>query len=138
MTHVNRLLLGAAMALTAALTAAPGLADPFTLMIWEHPDQIALRIDAGPDGQAYWGGYMAFAEAAGAAEVLRGGSALMTDATVTVTSGAAPGASGPLVLGGYFQIDVPDLAAARDWAARLPAAETGAIVIHPGYPAPGM
>jgi hypothetical protein len=134
MTHMNRLLLAAAL----ALSTAPALADPYTLMIWEHPDQIALRTDAGPDGQAYWGGYMAFAEAAGAAEVLRGGLALMTDATVTVTSGGAAATSGPLVLGGYFQIDVPDLAAARDWADRLPAAETGAIVIHPGYPAPGM
>ena len=123
-----------------ALLTTPALAEPFTLMIWEHPDKIALRTDTGPDGQAYWGGYMAFAEAAGAAEVLRGGSALMTDATVTVTvaAAAANAATGPLVLGGYFQIDVPDLAAARDWAARLPAAETGAIVIHPGYPAPGM
>ena len=131
---MTRLLLAAAL----AFTAAPALAEPFTLMIWEHPDQIALRTDTGPDGQAYWGGYMAFAEAAGAAEVLRGGSALMTDGTATVGQADRPATPGPLVLGGYFQIDVPDLAAARDWAARLPAAGTGAVVIHPGYPAPGM
>ena len=122
----------------ALLAAAPAAAEPFTLMIWETPEDIALRTDTTEAGQAYWGGYMAFAQEAGAAGILRGGSALMTDAGSIVTLGAAPAATGPLLLGGYFQIDVPDLAAAQDWAAKLPAAATGAVAIHPGYPAPGM
>jgi hypothetical protein len=127
-----------ALAAAAALLAAPALAEPFTLMIWETPEDIALRTDTTEAGQAYWGGYMAFAEAAGAAGVLRGGSALMTEAGRIVTIGATPAAPGPLLLGGYFQIEVPDLAAARAWAAKLPAAATGAVAIQPGYPAPGM
>jgi len=39
--------------------------------------------------------------------------------------------------GGYFIIDVVDMAAAEYWAARCPAAQWGAIEIrpyHPGYP----
>jgi hypothetical protein len=123
---------------TALLAGAPAVAEPFTLMIWETPEELALRTDTTAAGQAYWGSYMAFAEEAGAAGVLRGGSPLMTDASAIVTLGATPAAAGRLRLGGYFQIDVPDLAAASDWAAKLPASQTGAVAIHPGYPAPGM
>ena len=122
----------------ATFLAAPAVAEPFTLMIWETPEEIALRTDTTEAGQAYWGAYMAFAQEAGAAGVIRGGSALMTDVASIVTLGAAPSAEGALLLGGYFQIDVPDLAAAKDWAAKLPASRTGAVAIHQGYPAPGM
>ena len=122
----------------AILVAAPAFAEPFTLMIWETPEEIALRTDTTEAGQAFWAAYMAFAQEAGAAGVIRGGSALMTDAAAIVTLGAGPSAGGALLLGGYFQIDVPDLAAAKDWAAKLPASRTGAVAIHPGYPAPGM
>jgi hypothetical protein len=127
------------LALAAALiAAAPAVAEPFTLMIWETPEEIALRTDTTNAGLTYWGGYMAFAEEAGAAGVLRGGAPLMTEADSIVTLGTAQEAMGPLRLGGYFQIEVPDLAAAKDWAAKLPASRTGAVAIHPGYPAPGM
>lgn len=122
----------------AALFTTPALAEPFTLMIWETPEDIALRTDTSEAGQAYWAGYMAFAEEAGAAGVIRGGSPLETDTVVTVAEAAPEFAAGALVLGGYFQIDVPDLATARDWAAKLPASKTGAVAIHPGYPAPAM
>ncbi len=125
-------------AAAAALLAAPAIGEPFTLMIWESPEELALRTDTTAAGHAYWGGYMAFAEEAGAASILRGGSALRTEAGSIVTLGTAQEATGALRLGGYFQIDVPDLGSARDWAAKLPASRTGAVAIHPGYPAPGM
>ena len=121
----------------AALTT-PALAGPFTLMIWETPEDIALRTDTTEAGQAYWAAYMAFAEEAGAAGIMRGGSPLATDTVVTVAATETDREEGPLVLGGYFQIDGPDLAAAKSWAEKVPAHATGAIVIHPGYPAPGM
>ncbi|MFD0901238.1 YciI family protein [Actinomadura sediminis] len=35
------------------------------------------------------------------------------------------------VLGGYYVIDVPDLDAALDWAARCPGARDGSIVVRP-------
>jgi hypothetical protein len=43
-----------------------------------------------------------------------------------------------LVLGGFFVIDVADVSAATDWAAKLPAAETGAVEIRSAISAPGM
>lgn len=35
------------------------------------------------------------------------------------------------VLGGYYVIDVPDLDAALDWAARCPGARDGSVVVRP-------
>jgi hypothetical protein len=35
------------------------------------------------------------------------------------------------VLGGYYVVDVPDLDAALDWAARSPAAKQGSIEVRP-------
>jgi hypothetical protein len=34
-------------------------------------------------------------------------------------------------LGGFYEIDVPDLDTALDWAARCPAAATGAVEVRP-------
>jgi len=127
-----------ALALTLAL-AAPAAAEPFTLMIYEAPGQLALRTDAGADGAAYWGSYATFAAEAGAAGILRGGQALVTDpAAIVTTAGPGAHATAPLALGGYFQIDVTDMDAALDWARRLPAATTGVVEVRPGFPAPGM
>jgi hypothetical protein len=127
-----------ALALTLAL-AAPAEAEPFTLMIYESGGQLALRTDAGAKGTAYWGTYATFAAEAGAASILRGGQALVTDpAAIVTTAGPGAHATSRLALGGYFQIDVADIDAALDWARRLPAATTGVVEVRPGFPAPGM
>lgn len=42
------------------------------------------------------------------------------------------------VLGGFFMIDVVDRDAAVAWAAKAPAALTGAIEVRPAFPAPPM
>lgn len=117
-----------AAALALAL-ACPFAADaaPFTLMIHEAPSAIALRADPGPEGAAYWAGFAAFSRQAAASGVLRGGAALEP----------APGADG-LLLGGYFIIDVPDAAAARDWARRLPVAPGGRVDVIAHAAAPAM
>jgi hypothetical protein len=39
-------------------------------------------------------------------------------------------------LGGYFVIDVPDLDAALDWAARSPASAYGSTEVRPVLPPP--
>lgn len=47
---------------------------------------------------------------------------------------AGPYAETQEQLGGYYIIDVPDLDQAIDWAARCPAARTGAIEVRPVWP----
>jgi hypothetical protein len=47
----------------------------------------------------------------------------------TVTDG--PFAETREVLGGFYVIDVPDLDAALDWAARCPGARDGSVVVRP-------
>jgi hypothetical protein len=47
----------------------------------------------------------------------------------TITDG--PFAESREVLGGYYVIDVPDLDAALDWAARCPGAREGSVVVRP-------
>jgi hypothetical protein len=51
------------------------------------------------------------------------------DGRRTVTDG--PFAETREVLGGFCVIDVPDLDAALDWAARCPGARDGAVVVRP-------
>jgi hypothetical protein len=51
------------------------------------------------------------------------------DGRPTVTDG--PFAETREVLGGFYVIDVPDLDAALDWAARCPGARDGSVVIRP-------
>ncbi len=129
--------------LASALTACAATADaaPFTLLIYETPEDLALRTDATDKGAAYWGAYAAIGKEMSAAGVLKGGSALVTG-QVTTVSGTGPAASAfatsPLALGGYFQIDVADEAAAIVWARKIPAAATGAVEVRTGYAVPGM
>jgi hypothetical protein len=42
-----------------------------------------------------------------------------------------PAGKAMLKLSGYLVIDVADTAAARDWAAKVPAAKTGRVDIYP-------
>lgn len=51
------------------------------------------------------------------------------DGTRSVTDG--PFAESREVLGGFYVIDVPDLDAALDWAARCPGARDGSVVVRP-------
>ena len=50
---------------------------------------------------------------------------------VTVMSVLVFMQQGPVVLGGYYLIDVPDLDAALEWAGRCPAAQWGSVEIRP-------
>lgn len=52
-----------------------------------------------------------------------------------VTDG--PFAESREILGGFYVIDVPDLDAALDWAARCPGARDGSIVVRPVADIPG-
>ncbi len=56
--------------------------------------------------------------------------------TVRLRSGARQVAAGPFastaeVLTGYYVVDVADIAAAEDWAARIPSAPYGSVEVRP-------
>jgi hypothetical protein len=133
--------LSAALAALTLAAAQPAVAEPWTILIYETEAELALRTDPSEAGAAYWGAYAAYGKALADAGVLRGGAALDPAAVLTVSpagTGERPLAAAPLALGGYFQIDVPDRAAALGWAAKAPAAATGAVELRKGFPAPGM
>lgn len=136
-----------AAATVMGLAARPAAAEPFTLLVYERADQLALRSDTGARGKAYWDAYAEAGKAMQAANVLRGGAPLDLPKTASTVrrlnvskAHVSPGSptTGPLSLGGFFIIDVADRAAAEVWAARLPAAQTGAVEVRPNIASPTM
>ena len=91
--------------------------------------------DTDADGPA-WGAYTKAMIEAG---VLVDGNALHpshTARTLRIRDGRRELVDGPTrtpknQLGGYYIIDVPDLDAALEWAARNPAAARGAVEVRP-------
>lgn len=87
------------------------------------------------DGAA-WGSYTRALIDAG---VMVGGNALHpagTATTLRLRDGVRDVQDGPYAatkehLGGYYVIEVPDLDAALEWAARNPAASMGAVEVRP-------
>ena len=90
---------------------------------------------ADTEGPA-WGAYTKVMAEAG---ILAGGAALHpapTGTTVRLHDGRRDVQDGPYAdtkeqLGGFYLIDVPDLDAALEWAARNPAAASGAVEVRP-------
>jgi hypothetical protein len=115
--------------LAAALllaTAAPAAAEPFTLVIYESPQDLAARSD--PErAPAYWASYAAFGEALAKEGAMIGGGAVETAATGGLVGRPA---AEPLSYSGHFVIEAADLAAAVRWAERLPAARTGRVEVR--------
>jgi hypothetical protein len=143
MTHYRNLLIAASLAasMSAALSPSLAQAEAFTLMIHEAPAEFAKRTDKGDAGMAYWKAYADFGKAAGEAGIMRGGAALagpQSAASVSQSGKAPPAAGDGLIFGGYFQIDVENIDAAREWAMRLPAASTGRVDIFMNIPGPAM
>ena len=83
--------------------------------------------------------YGEFAEAARAAGVLVGGDELSSTTSATTVRvrdrerlvSDGPYAEVKEALGGYFILDCPSLNDALDWAARIPAAQHGAVEVRP-------
>ncbi|HEX3436498.1 MAG TPA: YciI family protein [Pseudacidobacterium sp.] len=82
--------------------------------------------------------YIAYSEALAKAGALRGTNALLPSATakiVRVDKVKAQVMDGPYAdskeqIGGYYLIEVPDLDAAVEWAARCPAAGHGTVEVR--------
>lgn len=92
-----------------------------------------------PDFEAYMGEWFAYSQALEAAGIEFSGEALQgteTATTVQIRDGQRVVTDGPFVeskevVGGFYMIDVPDLDAALDWAAKIPNAPFGSIEVRP-------
>ena len=110
----------------------------YTILIYENEAAFSSRTDERRK-EAYWGSYRAYTQALQAAGVMVGGAGLQPPplgTTVRQRDGKRQVQDGPYAetkeqLGGYYEIDVADLDTALDWAARCPAAATGAVEVRP-------
>ena len=115
----------------------------YAVLVYETPAELAAREDP-VRASAYWAAYTAYSQALVAAGVAAGGAGLQPPAsatTVRLREGKRRVQDGPFadtkeLLGGLFMIDVPDLSAALEWAARCPSAATGSVEVRPMLPPP--
>ena len=114
----------------------------YTLLYFETSKEQARR--DSPDAPVYWGAWTAYMGAMAAAGVMVSGNGLMPPTTATtlrVANGARQVEDGPFAdtkeqLGGYVVLDVANLDAALEWAARAPCATAGSVEIRPVMPPP--
>jgi hypothetical protein len=115
----------------------------YAILVYETPAELAAREDP-TRALGYWAAYTAYSKALVEAGVAAGGAGLHAPAmatTVRLRDGKRQVQDGPFadtkeLLGGLFMIDVPDMSAALDWAARCPASTTGSVEVRPMLPPP--
>lgn len=111
----------------------------YAILVYEPPSAFQARQSDDPGHEAYSGAYGAYMQALSEAGVFRPGTVLEppeTASTLRVNGSGRRVQDGPYAdtkeqLGGMFLIEVPDLDAALEWAARCPAASTGAVEVRP-------
>ncbi len=113
----------------------------YTLLIYTTPEELALRSDP-TNQQEYWAAWPRYAKSLVDAGVHAGGAGLQlpeTATTVRMSGGQRLVQDGPYAdtkeqLGGYFVINVPDLDAALEWAARCPVQPGSVVEVRPNLP----
>lgn len=113
-------------------------------MFYETPAEFAERNNPEKAG-AYWGAWSNYSKAIAEAGIMRGGAGLQTPDMATVVSlkngkrhvQDEPYAETKEQLGGFFVIEVPNLDAALEWAAKSPSMARGKIEVRPVLPPPG-
>jgi hypothetical protein len=111
----------------------------YAILIHETAEDFARRSDP-----AFMGAWTAYSRAIREAGIVRGGAGLEPPETATSLSlrgGQRHVQDGPMAetkehLGGFFLIEVADLDAALDWAARAPAASYARVEVRPLLPPP--
>ena len=110
----------------------------YSILCFESPAEFSARTDPAKM-QAYWGGVELYMKALKDAGVFAGGAGLQppeTATTVRYRDGRRLVQDGPFPdtkeqLGGLFIIEVPDLDAALEWAARFPQQPGRVIEVRP-------
>ena len=110
----------------------------YSILIYETDEGFRLRSDP-VNGPAYAAGWPAYSKALQDAGVMVGGAGLQipeTATTVRMRDGARQVQDGPYAdtkeqLGGFYIVDVPDLDAALEWAARVPASPGSVMEVRP-------
>jgi hypothetical protein len=116
----------------------------YMLQFYENPEERAKHHDPA-QVEAYFAGWTAFIGTLAQSGAMVSGNGLLppdTATTLRVTNGTRQVVDGPFadnkeILGGYVILDVPDLDAALDWAARVPCVTAGSVEIRPVLPPPG-
>ena len=109
----------------------------YMLLLYQAPD--AGPAEGSPEAAEEFGRWFAVTDEMAQAGVLVAGAPLQATTTATtlrvrneevlLTDG--PFAETKEILGGYYLIDVPDLDAAAEWAAKMPLAPYGSVEIRP-------
>ena len=108
----------------------------YTLLIYENQADFEKRTGPEAEAEAYWSSWTVYSQALVDAGVFVSGAGLQppeTGTTLRLDATQRRVQDGPYAetkeqLGGLFVIDVVDLDAALDWAARCPTAMTGGVV----------
>jgi hypothetical protein len=109
----------------------------YMLLIYETPKDFAAR--TGDESAPYVAAWRAYHKSMVDAGIFVGGDPLQpvdTATTVRVQGGKRHVQDGPYAdtkeqLGGNIVLELPSLDAALDWAARCPAARSGAVEVRP-------
>ncbi len=109
----------------------------YVMLIYETPPNLESRKD--PERDSYTAAWRAYHKALVAAGAYVGGAPLKDAATATTVrlrDGRRHVQDGPFAeakeqLGGFAILDVASLDAALEWAARCPAAASGAVEVRP-------
>ncbi|WP_237153318.1 YciI family protein [Oryzibacter oryziterrae] len=115
----------------------------YVLVVHEGPEGLATLRDPARCGP-YMGAWGAYAKALVDAGVFAGGAGLQLPETATAVRKAAgkvqvqdgPFADSKEQLAGFFQIDVPDLDKAIEWAGKSPIADGGVMEVRPAIVGP--
>jgi hypothetical protein len=112
----------------------------YMILAMEHPSAFDSRESDG--AEEYWSAWSGYIRALTESGVLTSAGGLQPPSaanTVRLRDGRRMLQDGPFAdtkeqLGGYFVIDVADLAAALEWAERCPSAFDGAVEVRPLLP----
>ena len=116
----------------------------YMLQFYETPEERSKPNDPA-QAEAYWGGWNAYIGALAQSGAMVSGNGLQPPevaTTLRVENGTRHVVDGPFadtkeMLAGYVIVDVTDLDAALEWAARVPCVTGGSVEIRPVRPPPG-